>query len=477
MHSVYDFPLTPFETDWLGSNSVFYDLVTSRAALTINELLDGNVINPDLIGIYNYLNYGFSVYGRTVVENIRMTEPNSVLKRLPTGALSYESLDDPVAQLINQSSTVQDVENLISEWFDREQALKPTKETKYILPLSGGFDSAMLAWFLKEKKNVHAFTYGISWFQKFSFETLNARSTAHRLNMNWSQVKLGKFHNFMEVQHELYGPTTHAHSMYHFEFYTKILDKLGAGQFQALSGIYGDIWAGSWNFNTELNSSADLRNLAIRHGLYSERLVKRFQELYPDMSFTIDEDAFFKRNRELLKSPKFRIITAARIKISLIRHLIDTPTFLGIETKSPFLDIRVAMSMLNLPENIRSNRRWQKSFLKEKNILPRKNLFSDYSNDLDFYGCYSCPPEPFETFEDIPFLPPVQIAELASKSRVNRRLAILRILNNRILKRFKLRAPSELLDKQYFAYIDLMLMTPLLKTFSKRPQSITMVEK
>jgi hypothetical protein len=477
MNSVYDFPLKPYATDWLGTNAVFYDLPTSRAALTINELLDGNVVEPDLIGISNYLNYGFSVFGRTIVENIRITEPNSVLKRLPSGALSYEVLNDPVIQMINQTSTSEDVENLITEWFDRELALNPSKCNNYILPLSGGLDSAMLAWFLKGRKNVHAFTYGISWFQKFSFETLNARATAHKLNMKWNQIKLGKFHNFLEMQHELYGATMHAHSMYHFEFYSKIREYFGPGKLQSVSGIYGDLWAGSWSFDFKLQHPSDLRNLAIRHGVYSEGLVMKFQELHPDVCFTLDEEEFFNKNRELLANSKFRIITAARIKMSLIRHLIDTPTFLGIDTISPFLDIEIAMSMLNLPKNVRMNRSWQKTFLKEKNILPRKNRFADYSNDLDFYGCYKCPPKPFDKSEDIPFLPRVQIEELIAKSRVNRRLVILRILNNRILSRFQLRVLNELLNKQYIAYVDLMLMTPLLKTFSKRLQSNTVLEK
>ena len=147
MQPIHEFPETPYRTDWLGTNAVFYDLITSRAAPTFNQLLDGIDVKPDLIGISNYLNYGFSVFGRTVVENIRITDPNSILRRLPDGTLSYEVLCDPVLDLLDNTSSVEVVEDLLSEWFNKEYSLDSTNSIKYILPLSGGLDSTLLGWF------------------------------------------------------------------------------------------------------------------------------------------------------------------------------------------------------------------------------------------------------------------------------------------------------------------------------------------
>ena len=473
MQSMQEFPETPYKTDWLGSNAVFYDLITSRAAPTFNQLLDGIDVKPDLIGISNYLNYGFSVFGRTVVENIRITDPNSILRRLPDGTLSYEVLRDPVLDLLDNESSVEVVEDLLGEWFNKEFSTDSSNSIKYILPLSGGLDSTLLAWFLREKNNVYSFTYGISWFQKISFEVVNARLTAKKLDINWKQIKLGKFHMYMTKQHTVYGATMHAHSMYHFEFYTQVIQELGQSNLRAISGIYGDLWSGSWNFDFEPHNALELRNLAIRHGIYSEKLAQKFQQMHPTVCFTLDEDKFIEDKKAFLSNSKYRIVTAARIKMSLIRHLIDTPTFLGINVRSPFLDINIAMNILNLPENIRADRAWQKTFLKEKGILPKNYRFADYSNNSDFYACYHYPPDIVNLPENISFLPSFNIQKLLEKTRVSHFLLIAKLLKDS-LKGF-LYPPflSKLLHIQQQSYVDLMLLIPLLKTFSGSNRSRT----
>jgi len=467
MESVNIFPNIPYETDWLGTNAVFYDLETSRAAHTISELLDGVDLKPDLIGISNFLNYGFSVFGRTVVENVRMTDPNSILTRLPNGSLKYEVLSDPVIPLLKEETTVLEVESLISQWFDRDAKLFPSTDYDYVLPLSGGLDSAMLGWFLSKRDNVYSYTYGISWYQKMSYEVVNARTTAKKLGLRWEQIKLEKFHNFMDMQHEVYGPSMHAHSMYHFEFFTEVIKRSGVKKLRGISGIYGDLWAGSWSFDFEIHLPSDLRKLAIRHGMYSEKFAHDFQQLHPGTSFSLDEENFIKNNFSVLQDAKFKVICAARMKMSLIRHLVDTPNYLGINTASPFLDLEIAMSMLNLPQEIRSDRNWQKTFLLQKNILPKKKTFADYTNALDFYGAYRCPPKTVSFSGDTSFLPSIELADFFEKARVHPCLAFLKIFNDRLPWRMKFKKISELLYKQQRSYIDLMLIIPLLRTFSR----------
>ena len=164
------------------------------------------------------------------------------------------------------------------------------------------------------------------------------------------------------------------------------------------------------------------------------------------------------------------------MKMSLIRHLVDTPNYLGINTASPFLDLEIAMSMLNLPQEIRSDRNWQKTFLLQKNILPKKKTFADYTNALDFYGAYRCPPKTVSFSGDTSFLPSIELADLFKKARVHPCLAFLKIFNDRLPWRMKFKKISELLYKQQRSYIELMLIIPLLRTFSRVIEAPSKIE-
>ena len=85
-------------------------------------------------------------------------------------------------------------------------------------------------------------------------------------NTQWEQIELRNFYEYLDQWIELYGISTHTHGMYHIEFYTKIFEKYKFKQPTFLSGIFGDIWAGSINYE-DINSFQDIIKLGYTHGL------------------------------------------------------------------------------------------------------------------------------------------------------------------------------------------------------------------
>jgi hypothetical protein len=92
-----------------------------------------------------------------------------------------------------------------------------------------------------------------------------ARSLAKHFKLNWQQIVLGKFHSYFDDWDKEFGLSTHAHGMYHFEFYNKIRKNLKREQ-AFLSGIIGDAWSGSV-LPVEIKTEKDLINLSYSHGL------------------------------------------------------------------------------------------------------------------------------------------------------------------------------------------------------------------
>jgi hypothetical protein len=149
--------------------------------------------------------------------------------------------------------------------------------------------------------------------------------------------------------------------MYHFEFYKGILEHLGNIQDgTVLSGIYGDVWAGSWNF-PEIRNPNDVRKLAVTHGMVRSR-----SQFFDPLLVSGSEEIYFQQKAEKLKDPIFRVVEAARLKAVLNRHLIATPNHFDLEVQSPFLDIDIVAGMLNLDPGRRDKRAWQREYLERK---------------------------------------------------------------------------------------------------------------
>ena len=84
-----------------------------------------------------------------------------------------------------------------------------------------------------------------------------------------------------------------------------------------------------------------------------------------------------------------------RFKTTLLSYLLEVPKWFKLDAWSPFLDIDIAMAMLNLPSHRRKNRQWQTDFF-SKVGLSCKNIEQkqQHSNSLDYQGLRAIPVPP-----------------------------------------------------------------------------------
>ncbi len=362
-----------FETDWLASQPVFYNEKTGQASHNINDVIDYDNLELHPEGFNNYLDFGYSVLEQTPVRHVKFLRHSSRLWVDEQGVLSVEYLDDPVEQWLDYRLSEEDVIDLIRE---RVRKWEHSMEGEIVIPTSGGYDSRLLNWCIKDKSRIRSFTYGISDNQSESYEVAYARRLSEILGTRWEQIPLGDFHRYFDDWEKLFGISTHAHGMYHFEFYQKILPKVKERN-PFLSGIIGDAWAGSVNIPA-LKRCVDVKQLGYTHGLQ----VDSAQNLLPVEQLLLSGYWEIQKNR--LKDPRFRVVEAMRFKIILLCYLKIVPRIFGFQWWSPFLDIDIVMAMLNLPTARRRGRLWQKEFFQKVGLdLNSMNLQATHENTLD----------------------------------------------------------------------------------------------
>ena len=148
-------------------------------------------------------------------------------------------------------------DDLVDEMYEfSRRAISDVLETQpfWILPLSGGLDSRLIAAVGAEMgSELHTFTFGAASSQ----DIIYARQVAETLNLPWKQVDLGTEYMTMYSQKwaNLFGSAMHFHGMHQMLF----LDELNAEPpGPLLSGFLGDALAGyDSRFLVDYHTSGD----------------------------------------------------------------------------------------------------------------------------------------------------------------------------------------------------------------------------
>ena len=353
-----------YETDWLGTIPVFYNSRTRRASHLLNDVIDFPNLEFDPEGLNNYLDYGYCVFELTPFKDVRFLRFSSRITVDDGKSLAIQYLDDPVCTTGLHGCSDEAVWELFRS---KIAAWERGVDGEIVVPTSAGFDSRLLDFFLHDKSRIRAFTYGVTRRQTDCQEPVYARKLCEILGIPWKQILLGNFFApaYLRRWLDQFGASTHAHGMYHIEFYDRILEVLGPGK-ALLSGIFGDIWAGNFS-PVSVRGPEDLRQLSYSHGMNanpSQSLRKGSHEA---------RDGFWERHKELLQDRFLQPLWLVRLKIMLIGYLLRIPASLGFKPWSPFLDYDLALSMLGLPEGRRRGRQWQIDFL-ARNGIDLENL-------------------------------------------------------------------------------------------------------
>ena len=379
-------PLHIFETDWLASRPVFYNEKNGIASHNINDVIDYRNLELDPEGFNNYLDFGYSVLGQTPAKHVKLLRHSSRLLIDENGKVKTEYLADPVNGWLDYKISEDDAFDLIKA---KVRAWEAKVDGEIVIPTSGGYDSRLLNWCIGDKSRIRSFTYGISEDQTKSYEVVYARRLAEILGTTWEQIPLGDFHQYFDHWEKLFGASTHAHGMYHFEFYQKILPRV-EGSNPLLSGLNGDVSAGSTHPQTVV-SHHDLNKLGLTRDVSVDIGRSAFQPRYEL------RQAFWEEHRDKLTDPRYQVILTLRLKMVLMSFLLRVPALFGFKPWSPFLDIDVSMALLNLPRERRRKRTWQQEFFQKHGLdLDSMNLQASKENTLDLQAMRLIPPTPLD---------------------------------------------------------------------------------
>lgn len=372
------------EADWIGFNSVFYNTRTGAFGENVNDLIAAADIEFHPEGLLNYLEFGYSVLGQTPLRNIRYLRPCASLHLSGGRFTEVPGEDHAAARLKGPESTVEgvkeDLRRTVSAW-------EKSGEGPIIIPTSGGLDSRLLNFLIQDKTRLRAYTYGISDKQEESYEVVYARALCAKLGVAWERIPLRRIHDYFGQWDTLFGISTHAHGMYQMDFYDRIREKEPAGSL-LLSGIVGDVWAGSvWP--SPIANPRDLHLLGHSHGVSADS-----SQCKTVSKFELREE-FFECHRRELDDVRWRVLAVFRFKMILLRYLLRVPVGRGFRPWSPFLESGPSLEMLMLPEADRRDRTWQKEwFSREGLMLEDLGLKVSKENSLDLSAIKTAPPPP-----------------------------------------------------------------------------------
>lgn len=372
------------KTDWLASRPVFYNQKTGAISYSMNDCIDWNNFKIDAEGLYWYLKFGYSVFGHTMVEDVRFLLPDSEIFCGQDGKVEIRQNSDSAMKYYGKSNrksseVFQEILDNISVW------LKSIPEKSVvILPLSGGLDSRILAMEGAGDERIHAYSYGYSKNQRESYEVVKAYKVAQATNIRWQHISLADYYSeqYMDRYYSIYGAETHLHGMYQMEFYDRILDQENANQNLSdkkyiLSGIIGDGWAGAVHV-PHVTSVQDISKIGYTHGMCIDDDVLLLKHGYDLASEFLEEYKY------QLREENWRIIFAMRFKMMLLSYLVRTPEIMGMISYAPFLQEELAMDMLNLPWNEKEGRKWQHIELEKRGLdIGWEKKACDYNDSVN----------------------------------------------------------------------------------------------
>ncbi len=442
--------------NWVGYETIFYNLKNNRYSTSIDEVIDYGDLEVDMEGLSAYLDYGYSVFGHSPVKDVRYLLSNEVLHE-ENGKLYLRKEEDRVAKRIGIRSHEDDVLGKISGAINH-WATGFSEDV--LIPTSGGFDSRLMNVLLKDKRRIHAYTYGTSFNQNMSREAVYAQALSERLGTSWERVDLGRFNSYMDSWYGHFGPSVGASGTYHMEFYEIIAQRENHKKLHLLSGIIGDAWAGAVNVPAVPDADSYLK-LGYTHGMSADAA------LATGVDYRSLVEPIFEEQKMALQQPEYRIITAMRTKMMLLQYLIKVPAAYGFPGYSPFLDEDIALAMLNLPAERKADRQWQQDFFRKNAVFFEEEKHNyTYQNSLNYYALLHSPLEPLDVRILREVIRPAyldwinnRVAAIGAKEKLFQRLMhtpkVKEVLKRLGFKNGLLRA--------YFAYITLKPIEIMLK--------------
>lgn len=221
-----------------GSRWIVTDKITHSAGKVINQT-----------AAKEFLITGFTANEKTLYESIYQVEAGSYVRILADGKVVnheyFQFYHHPVEKEIEQFST--ELKSVLYAVF--EDLIIRLKDKTPIIPLSGGYDSRIIALLLKEYgvDDISAFTYG----KKENQEALVSQDIANRLGLQWDFIEYKKndWHRWYHSAEwkEYVDFAVNGSSMAHIQDWPAVREIIGKEDkdYVFIPGHSGDFVAGS----------------------------------------------------------------------------------------------------------------------------------------------------------------------------------------------------------------------------------------
>jgi len=230
------------ENDTIGSFRVFYGQGQDNVSIaSVEDLVLQNIGRQpiDKTNLIQYLLLGHLTGEQTVYPHIFTMKANSLLhcngmgfETQPLAPLHFRNSKNPVDELYMITVST------IRRYTDGYE--------KLFIPLSGGYDSRMLAACVEQPERITARTYDYAYPIEFGYEVSRARAVAEAAGIeDWDWCDLGSDFtaDYGRRWFDIFGTSHHLHGMYVLSFFDKVFDGELA-PLPTLSGYIGDVFVG-----------------------------------------------------------------------------------------------------------------------------------------------------------------------------------------------------------------------------------------
>jgi hypothetical protein len=346
------------ENDWLASIPIFYnkkDCIIST--LSLKTLTDKKV---NFNGLAYYMKYGYCVFEQTPFENVNFM-PAFTKIELKKNTLFFHKKLDPILSKDNWKETTSG-DAVINQLRSYTNQGIGSDNSLCIIPTSGGFDSRLLNDFVEDKSRILSFTYGFSDRQSKSEDVVLAKELSKRLSTQWKQISITDAFSEIHDWFKIMGFSTHLHGMYHLKFLKNIHNNNSYNGSYLVSGILGDGWSGKHK-PKPLKSSGDIFELGLSNDFNID-----IQELRTSFDPQLEVN-FYNQIKPYHDNQKVLLVFSMRLKIMLLSYLLTIPEYLGWPIVTPFLNYRLVKQILNIDNQDWQNRKWQKQYFRQKDIM------------------------------------------------------------------------------------------------------------
>ena len=294
--------------DWLGSIPVFhFGTPESTIASTLEPVVvAGAGFNSDdifLPGVLSLLINGNYFNDWTLFKYMKVVRPDTVSIWEDQG-FSFDMLETVSPSDANWDKGWNELREQMYELSTQSITEVLRSHSSWVLPLSGGLDSRLIA---AVGTNLDIDLSAFTWGSRNSKDAIYAQSLAKELGIPWKFVDIGSNYlkNYTNVWIDLFGSAMHFHGMYQMPFLESLDSQHVSGP--VISGYIGESLAGyAVQFQCELHSGED-----------------RVYQLHPDgySHWSVEEV------RTLLKIPTDEAFEELGTEIRTQTNILDGPWF------------------------------------------------------------------------------------------------------------------------------------------------------